>query len=494
MLEPWILVVILLAYFLLLIGISYLTSGDASNDAFFRANRSSKWYLVAFGMIGASLSGVTFISIPGVVGAGGVNQNFSYLQMVMGYLIGYAIIATVLMPIYYRHNVTSIYEYLDHRLGLSAYKSGAAFFLISRLIGSAFRMYIVAMVLHEFVFSHYSIPFWLTVLISIFLIWVYTFRGGIKTIVISDTFQTFCQLGSLVLTLVFLSERLGMDVFGFLNSVMDSPYGKVFHFDNGWSDSNYFFKQLVGGMLIALVMTGLDQDMMQKNLTCRNLKEAQWNMFSFSALLFIVNFAFLSLGAGLYLFAAQENISLPERSDQLFPMIAFEHMSGLVTILFFLGLVASNYASADSALASLTTSACIDFLNFNEDSRPEAVKKKIRTRVHLIFSLLIFVVIVLFYWLNNDAVVNKIFQFAGYTYGPILGLFAFAIGTDREIRHQKYIPLVCILGPVLSWLISENSAAWMGGFTFGNLLVALNGLICFVGLWMISDKKIPHVL
>lgn len=491
MLAPWILVLILVLYFLLLIGIAYLTSKDASNDTFFIANRSSKWYLVAFGMIGASLSGVTFISIPGVVGAGGINQNFSYMQMVLGYLVGYLIIANVLMPLYYKHQVTSIYEYLDARLGISAYKTGAMFFLISRTIGGAFRMYIVAMVLHQFIFTHYHFPFWLTVLISIFLIWVYTYRGGIKTIVISDTFQTFCMLGSLVLTILYLSDQLGTDVSGYFSMIMKSDYGKWFYFDGGWSEPNYFFKQFFGGMLIALVMTGLDQDLMQKNLTCKNIKEAQWNMYSFSILLFFVNFAFLALGAGLYLYVAQAGIALPPKSDQLFPTIAFHHMSGYATILFFLGLVAANYASADSALTSLTTSTCIDFLDFRKDQRTEEQKKKIRTWVHLGFSMLIFIIIVLFYLLNNDAVINKVFQFAGYTYGPILGLFAFSILTRRTLRYPKAVPVIAIVSPVLTYGLDRYAVDWFNGFSFGNTIVAMNGLLCFLGLWLIS-KTAKH--
>ncbi|MBK9271532.1 MAG: sodium:solute symporter [Saprospiraceae bacterium] len=486
--APWILILILLGYFLLLIGISLITSKDSSNDSFFSANRNSKWYLVAFGMIGASLSGVTFISIPGVVGAGGTNQNMSYMQMVLGYLLGYLIIAQVLMPIYYKYKVTSIYEYLDQRLGIGAYKTGAAFFLISRLIGSSFRMFIVAMVLHHFIFAHYHWPFWITVLMSIFLIWVYTYRGGIKTIVISDTFQTFCMLGSLVLSIFYISDKMGLDIFSFFSKIMDSSYGKIFYFESGWSDSNYFFKQFFGGMLIALVMTGLDQDMMQKNLTCRNLKEAQWNIYSFSILLIFVNFAFLSLGAGLYMYAAQESISLPSRSDMVFPVMAFQHMNTYATVLFFLGLVAANYSSADSALTSLTTSACIDFLNFKSSSKTEDQKKKIRKIVHLFFSFLTFLVIVLFYLLNNDAVINKVFQFAGYTYGPILGLFIFASLTKRIITLPQWIPYICIASALCTLLVDENSKYLFDGFTFGNLLVALNGLMTLTGLWLISKK------
>lgn len=486
--QPVVLLILMLGYFGLLIGISFLTSKDDSNENFFIAKRSSPWYLVAFGMIGASLSGVTFISIPGVVGAGGVNQSFSYMQMVWGYLIGYAIIANVLMPIYYKYQVTTIYGYLDERLGIEAYKTGAAFFILSRTVGSAFRMYIVALVMHQFIFVHFGLPFWLTVLISIFLIWVYTFRGGIKTIVVTDVFQTFCMITAVILTISFLAKSMHVNFFEFFDTIRSSEYGKTFFMDSAWSDSNNFFKQVIGGMLIALVMTGLDQDMMQKNLTCRNLKEAQLNMFSFSMLLFIVNFAFLSLGAGLYLFVQQNGLTLPPKSDQLFPMIAFNYLSGAGAIFFLLGLTASNYASADSALASLTTSFCVDFLNFEKSSDSEKHKKRKRTWVHLGFSLLIFLVIILFYWLNNDAVINKVFQFAGYTYGPLLGLFSFAILTKRQIVWRKFLIWICIASPILTYVLNHYSPVWWNGFTFGNLLVAINGGITFLGLYLISSK------
>ncbi|MBK7795573.1 MAG: sodium:solute symporter [Saprospiraceae bacterium] len=493
MAQPFLYLSIMLAYFAMLIAVSYFTSKDDSNENFFVAKRSSPWYLVAFGMIGASLSGVTFISIPGVVGAGKVNQCFSYMQMVWGYLIGYAIIANVLMPIYYRYQVSSIYEYLNSRLGKSAYKTGAAFFILSRTVGSAFRMYIVALVMHQFIFSHFSVPFWITVLISIFLIWVYTFRGGIKTIVITDVFQTTCMLLSLVITIYFLSRQLNVSIVDYFNTVFSSEYGKIFFWDTGWSDSNYFFKQVLGGMLIALVMTGLDQDMMQKNLTCRNLKEAQTNMFSFSMLLFVVNIAFLSLGAGLYIFMQQQGITVPAKSDQVFPFIAMNYLSSLGSILFLLGLTASNYASADSALASLTTSFCIDFLNYKNSPWDEAKKKRIRTIVHLIFSMIIFFVIVLFYILNNDAVINKVFQFAGYTYGPLLGIFCFAILTKKKISYPKLLPFICIAAPIITYILSENSQTWFGGFTFGNLIVAVNGLITFIGLLFIAKNQEVNV-
>ncbi|HRI00797.1 MAG TPA: sodium:solute symporter [Saprospiraceae bacterium] len=488
MTQATILLVIMAAYFLLLIGISFFTSKDSSDENFFVAKRSSPWALVAIGMIGASLSGVTFISIPGVVGAGKVNQCFSYMQMVWGYLIGYAIIANVLMPLYYKHQVSSIYEYLKDRLGVEAYKTGASYFILSRTIGSAFRMYIVALVMHQFIFSHFNIPFWITVLISIFLIWIYTFRGGIKTIVVTDVFQTVCMLGSVGITIYFLAEQLNVGIIDFFGTVFSSQYGKIFYWDVSFNDPNHFVKQVLGGMLIALVMTGLDQDMMQKNLTCRNLKEAQKNMFSFSMLLFITNIAFLSLGAGLYLFVAQEGIPLPAKSDQLFPMVAFQYLSGAGSILFLLGLTASNYASADSALASLTTSFCIDFLNYKTNDWDEQKRKRNRIVVHLGFSLLIFVVIVLFYWLNNDAVINQVFQFAGYTYGPLLGLFLFAIFTKRKIIYPKILIFICVLAPVITFVVNSYSKDWLNGFSFGNLLVGFNGLLTIIGLLIISKK------
>jgi Na+/proline symporter len=298
------------------------------------------------------------------------------------------------------------------------------------------------------------------------------------------------MITAVILTISFLAKSMHVNFFEFFDTIRSSEYGKTFFMDSAWSDSNNFFKQVIGGMLIALVMTGLDQDMMQKNLTCRNLKEAQLNMFSFSMLLFIVNFAFLSLGAGLYLFVQQNGLTLPPKSDQLFPMIAFNYLSGAGAIFFLLGLTASNYASADSALASLTTSFCVDFLNFEKSSDSEKNKKRKRTWVHLGFSLLIFLVIILFYWLNNDAVINKVFQFAGYTYGPLLGLFSFAILTKRQIVWRKFLIWICVGSPILTYVFNYYSPVWWNGFTFGNLLVAVNGGITFLGLYLISSKGI----
>jgi Na+/proline symporter len=373
-LSPELILSIIAAYFLLLLGISYLTSRNADTQDFFIAGRKSPWILVAIGMIGASLSGVTFISIPGKVGAEGLNMSFSYMQVVMGYLVGYLIIGTVLMPLYYRLNLTSIYGFLEKRFGFFSYKTGAAFFLLSRTIGAAFRLFLVAIILQKFVMDAYGIPFWLTVLCTIALIWVYTSRGGIKTIVWTDTLQTVFMLGAVILTIISIGSSMEMSLGDMVAMVRKSEYSQVFFFENGWADPNNFFKQFFSGALIAIVMTGMDQDMMQKNLSCRNIREAQWNMATFSIILVFANLLFLMLGALLYIYGASIGLEVPAagESDQLFPSIALEHLPAATGVLFVLGLIAAAYSSADSALTSLTTSFCIDFLNFEKVERTEA--------------------------------------------------------------------------------------------------------------------------
>jgi Na+/proline symporter len=487
-LSPALILSLIFGYFFFLIVISYFTGRDAGNESFFLANRRSPWYLVAFGMIGASLSGVTFISIPGVVGAGGQNMAYSYMQMVFGYLLGYLVIAQVLMPLYYRLNLTSIYSFLEQRFGVFSYKTGAAYFLLSRTIGASFRLYLVAIVLQRFVMDYYGVPFWVTVVITIILIWVYTFRGGIKTIVWTDTLQTLCMLLAVIFTIVSISNSLELDLAGMVGAIRDSDYSQWFFFEGGWSDPNNFFKQFFSGALITIVMTGLDQDMMQKNLSCRNIWDAQKNMYVFSVILVFANLLFLSLGALLYIFAAHQGIAIPEQTDQLFPTIALQELSPIVGVAFILGLIAAAYSSADSALTALTTSFCVDFLNFTKSTEPEALKKRKRFIVHIAFSVLLLLVIIGFNALNNTAVINGLFVAAGYTYGPLLGLFAFGLLSRRGIRDRWAIP-VCLLAPVATFLISSYSDVLLGGFQWGFLLLALNGLLTFVGLWMISQKK-----
>lgn len=493
-LTPTLILAVISGYFLLLIAVSFITSKGASDNAnFFIGSKQSPWYVVAFGMIGASLSGVTFISIPGVVGkeAGG-NIDFSYMQMVFGYLVGYILIATILLPMYYRLNLTSIYTYLEKRFGFFAYKTGAGFFILSRVIGASFRLYLVALVLDAFVLGiePFNVPFEITVIGTIVLIWIYTFRGGIKTIVWTDSLQTFSMLAAVVLTILAIGNQMDLNVGGLISTVQESDYSQLFFFEGGWSDPNNFFKQFLAGASIAFVMTGLDQDMMQKNLSCRNIGDAQKNMISLGLVLIIVNLLFLGLGALLYIYANTQGIAIPEKTDQLFPMIALEHLSPTVGILFILGLIAAAYSSADSALTSLTTSFCVDFLNFEkkEDADNKA-HRRTRTIVHISFSILLVMVIIIFKNLNDDSVINEVFKVAGYTYGPLLGLYIFGFFTKFKI-NDKLAPFVCIASPIICYFLSLYSTTLFFGYKFGFELLILNGLITFLGLLAISNGKI----
>ncbi|MGB1207514.1 MAG: sodium:solute symporter [Chitinophagales bacterium] len=474
------------AYFCLLLVVSFFTGKDNSNDAFFIGNKKSPWYVVAFGMIGASLSGVTFISVPGWVAA----SQFSYMEMVLGYLVGYFLIATVLMPMYYRLNLTSIYTYLEQRFGAKSYKTGAGFFLLSRTIGAAFRLYLVAIVLQTFVMSQLSIPFWLTVLLTILLIWIYTFRGGIKTIIWTDTLQTLCMLAAVIFTIFAIGQSLELSVGQLFSSVYSSEYSQIFFFENGWSDSKNFVKQFLAGASIAFVMTGLDQDMMQKNLSCKNIKEAQLNMASFSIVLVFVNLLFLSLGALLYIFAAEKGIALPEKSDLLYATIALEHLSPFIGITFILGLIAAAYSSADSALTALTTSVCVDILNFRESKDQNTIAQQHKTRfiVHIGVSIVLFFTIILFWFINDDAVISQIFKVAGYTYGPLLGLYVFGFFTKMK-PNDVLVPIVCIAAPIITYILNYFSETLFWGYKFGFELLLLNGLLTFLGLLLISQKK-----
>ncbi|MCB9048188.1 MAG: sodium:solute symporter [Lewinellaceae bacterium] len=489
--TPTLILGIIAVYFLLLIIVSYFTGRKAGNAEFFLAGRKSPWYLVAFGMVGASLSGVTFISIPGVVGADGANKDFSYMQIVFGYVLGYLVIARVLLPLYYRLNLTTIYGYLEQRLGLHAYKTGAAYFLVSRAIGSAFRLYLVAIVLQEFVLGPFGIPFWATVAATIILIWIYTFKGGINTIVYTDTLQTFCMLMAVILTIFAIGNALETDIAGLFKMVQASSYSQVFFFEGGWDDPNNFFKQFISGALITIVMTGLDQDMMQKNLSCRNIGEAQKNMYTFSTVLVFANALFLTLGALLYIYSSSIGLEIPGQTDKLYPMLAMRHLPTFVGVLFVLGLIAAAYSSADSALTALTTSFCVDFLGFEKSEVSEDSKQRTRFFVHIGISFLLFVIIIIFHSIHNEAVISSLFVAAGYTYGPILGLFAFGLMTRREVRSVLVVP-VCLAAPVLSYFLDKYSGQLFFGFQFGFLIIALNGLITFLGLWMISWRPVAQ--
>lgn len=478
--QPYQILVLVACYFAVLILISYFTGRGGSNAEFFKANKQAPWYLVAFGMIGASLSGITFISIPGTVEA----DSFSYFQVVLGYTVGYAVIGQVLLPLYYKMNLTSIYTYLESRFGNASYKTGASFFLLSRVVGASFRLFLVANVLQLIVFDAMGVPYYVTVTITILLIWLYTFKSGIKTIIWTDTLQTLFMLVALGISIYFLSEDLGLSLTNFFSYLGESEHSKIFFFED-WKSKDHFVKQFFSGAFIAIVMTGLDQDMMQKNLTCRNLKDAQKNMFWFTIVLVFVNFLFLALGVLLTDYADVNAIS--EQKDDLFPAIATSGELGFaVAIFFILGLIAAAYSSADSALTALTTSFSIDILDI-EKKYDEKRQVRIRKQIHVAISILLILVMLAFkYAIADKSVINKLFQFAGYTYGPLLGLYAFGLFTKWKVK-DKIVPVIAIAAPVLSYIISLNSLMWFG-FEFGFFILILNGLLTFLGLILIRRK------
>lgn len=486
--TPLVLLCFLIGYFSLLILISYFTSRRSSdNSTFFIANRSSKWYFVAFGMIGTALSGVTFISVPGAV----ANSSFGYFQFVLGNAVGFILIATVLLPLYYRMHLISIYTYLEQRLGFWSYKSGAMIFLVSRTIGSAFRLYLVAIVLQKFIFDAWQVPFGLTVLICLVLIWLYTFKGGLKTIIITDTLQTVFLLSSVILSIYFIARSMDLNLVQTFEAVKQSSYSKLFFWEDFLGSKNHFLKQFFGGIFVTIAMTGLDQDLMQKNLSCRNIGEAQKNMLTFTGVFVVINLFFLSMGALLYIFSAANGIDAAalKTPDHLFPEIALNHLNVIPAVVFMLGLTAATFATTDSALTALTTSFCVDFLGFDkreDQNEPGLVRQ--RHIVHVAFSFLMLGVILVFRLINDDSVVNAIFKAAGYTYGPLVGLFAFGMFTRRRVR-DKLVPFICLLSPMLTLLIDKNSMAWFG-YSIGFELIILNGLITYLFLLLTSDAEV----
>ena len=487
MLQPGFILILILGYFALLVLIAYLTGKQADNQTFFTANRSSPWYLVAFGMVGASLSGVTFISVPGWVG----DSGFSYFQVVLGYWAGYFVVAFVLLPIYYHQNLTSIYEYLQDRFGYNSHKVGAVSFFVSRVLGASFRLFLVAIVLQQFIFDAWGLPFEITVILSVLLIWVYTHKGGIKTIVWTDTLQTLLMLTAVGLTLYHLGNALNLNLSEILSENRFQNYTRTW-VTGDLMVRNHFLKSFIGGVFITICMTGLDQDMMQKNLTCSSLKAAQINMVVFSLVLIVVTFLFLLLGAMIFLYTEQNQIMIPlmegsPKTDLLFPEVAINGGLGLgVGIIFILGLIAAAYSSADSALTSLTTSFCIDFLNLDRYS--ENQQKKIRKQTHLGMSLVLVMVVILFKYVLDRNVIDGLLTVASYTYGPLLGLFAFGIFTPFQIQDRR-VWIVVILSILLIVLVGNLSAESLGGYEIGYELLPLNGLLTFFGLLLIRQKK-----
>jgi SSS family transporter len=484
--ESSLILFVIASYFIGLFIISYFTKGDGDNSTFFSANKESPWYLVAFGMVGASLSGITFISVPGDIG----EMQFTYFQVVLGYLVGYFIVAIVLLPIYYKLNLTSIYEYLNDRFGKISHKTGAFFFFISRILGASFRLYLVAIVLQQFVFDSLGIPFEITVIISILLIWVYTFRGGINTIVWTDTLQTAFMLISVLLSIYLINSNLEWTFIEFIKSVEIQDYNKII-VNESFLDRNHFVKSFIGGMFITICMTGLDQDMMQKNLTCRSLKDAQKNMLVFSFVLVLVTSLFMLLGALLFIYAKENNIEIPllngvPNSDLLFPQIALNSDLGIgIGITFLLGLIAAAYSSADSALTSLTTSFCVDFLNLENKSKK--IQNGIRKKTHIVMSFILIIVVIIFKKYLNTNVIDGLLTVAGYTYGPLLGLFAFGIFTNYKVKDQ-YVWVVALFSVLIVLGIGNIDSNLLGGYQIGYELLPINGLITFFGLILIRRK------
>ncbi len=498
--SPIILFSFVIGYFLLLLGVAWFTSRNSNNESFFIGNRNSNWMLVAFGMIGTSLSGVTFVSVPGGVGTG----NFYYFQIVLGYLLGYMVIAFVLLPLFYRMNLTSIYTYLEKRFGINAHKAGAFFFILSRTVGATARLYLVISILQAFIFNKLGIPFEITALVILFLILLYTFEGGVKTIIYTDTLQTTGMLVGLVVCIIVIVKALGTDFGGAWTMMADKGYTQVFNWDV--NDGRFALKHIVGGMFIAIAMTGLDQEMMQKNISVRTLKDSQKNMMTFTAVLMVVNFLFLILGGVLYLYASSKGISVPP--DDLFPTIALsDAFSGAIGIIFIIAVISALFPSVDGAITSLTSCFCIDILGINKKEGTEKEKKRTRLKVHFTFAIVFFIMVLIFKAINDKLIIDFILKFASITYGPLLGLFAFGILTKRKL-NEKLIWTVCIIAPLLALGIDMlSSPEWydkklhmslglqslsskiFNGYKIGNELILINGILTFVGLWFISRKS-----
>lgn len=480
--SPVSVLVTIFIYFIILFAVSYIAGRKADNQGFFVGNRKSAWYVVAFAMIGASISGVTFISVPGMVGA----SNFAYMQMVLGFVAGQMIIAFVLTPLFYKMNLVSIYGYLENRFGASSYKTGAWFFFISKMLGAAVRLFLVCAVLQLLVFTPLHLPFILNVVFTLVLVWLYTFQGGVKTLIWTDSLKSFCLVVSVALTIFFIASDLDLDFMGVINAVKENDLSRIFFFDDV-NDKRYFFKQFMAGAFTMIAMTGLDQDMMQRNLSCKNFKDAQKNMITSILSQVVVILLFLMLGVLLYVFAAQKGITMPEKSDELFPMIATQgYFPVIVGVLFIVGLVSSAYSAAGSALTALTTSFTVDILESTKKHTDERVAV-IRKRVHVGMAVVMGLTIVVFNLMNNTSVIDAVYTLASYTYGPILGLFAFGIFTKKQVR-DKYIPIVAIVSPILCFVLQRNSEVWFNGYSFSYELLIFNALFTFIGLCLLIKR------
>lgn len=480
--SPIMLFSFVLGYFIILLIVANRTSRNSNNESFFIGNRSSNWMLVAFGMIGTSLSGVTFVSVPGAVG----KESFAYFQITLGYLIGYAIIAYVLLPIYYRLNVTSIYNYLSTRFGFRSYKTGSAFFILSRTLGATARLYLVVEILQYSILESFHVPFWLTTVIILIMILLYTYKGGVKTIVWTDTLQTTCMLAGLIICVVFILNKMGLSFTDSIHQINQKGYGKIFFTDI--NSKLFFVKQILAGAFITITMTGMDQEMMQKNLSVRTLTNSKKNVLTLSFILAIVLLLFLFLGGLLYLYAGQQNVTVT--GDKLFPEIALHHMPPLISVIFIIALISALFPSADGAITALTSSFCIDILGMKRrEDWTELEKKKVRQKIHLTVAFIFLVFVMIFKWVNDPSMISVILKVAAYTYGPLLGLFSFGILTKRKVI-DKFVPIVCVLAPIICFFLDKFQKDIFGKYEIGLELLIINGLLTFIGLYLIS-KPIP---
>lgn len=481
--SPILILTIILLYFVLLFGVSYYTGRKTDNEGFFSGNRKSPWYVVAFSTIGAAISGVTFVSVPGMV----ATASFSYMQMVLGFAVGQLLIAFVLIPLFYRMNLTSIYQYLEDRFGLSTYKTGAWFFFISKMLGASIRLFVVCIVLQLLVFKPLQLPFIINVLFTVGLVWLYTFKGGVKTLIWTDSLKTFCLIVSVGLCIYYIATDLGLSLSDLTAKTQNSGMGKMFFFDD-INDPRFFFKQFLAGVFTVIATTGLDQDMMQRTLSCKNTKDAQKNMITGGILQLFIVFLFLMLGALLYLFAFQHTISLPDKGDEVFPYLATGDFFPMgVGVLFIIGLVAAAYAAAGSALTALTTSFTVDILETPKCKSGGEVAN-VRKKVHISMAIMMGVVIFIINILNNESVINTVYMLASYTYGPILGLFAFGIFSKKKVK-DKYVPVVALVSPVLCFILDVNSQEWFNGYQFSHERLIFNALFTIVGLIMLIDRN-----
>jgi Na+/proline symporter len=497
------------AYFAILLVVAWYTGRNANNESFFIGNKNSNWILVAFGMIGTSLSGVTFVSVPGGVGdfAGSGFKGFAYMQVAIGYLLGYATIAFVLLPLYYKLNLTSIYNYLLQRFGRVAYKTGALFFIISRTVGATARLYLVINVLQFFILDKMGVPFVATAAIILLMILLYTFEGGVKTIVYTDTLQTTLMIAGLVVCVVYILNHLHLGAGEALTAMKDKGYLNIFNTDV--NSKGFFLKQILGGAFITIAMTGLDQEMMQKNISVKRLGDSQKNVMTLSIVLFVVLFLFLMLGGLLYMYTTSTGINYTINAatgkheliaaganiigDKMFPTVALQYLPTGIGIIFIIALISALFPSADGALTALTSSFCIDILGLRErNDWDEKQKKRTRLTVHLSFAVVFLICIMVFYKLNDNSIIDKILDLAGYTYGPLLGLFSFGIFTKRKLPNTYAVTLVCLVAPVLSYLLSTNAAKWFNGYQIGIELLIINGLLTYLGLWAISSKEVKE--